>query len=154
MDRKPITLAMVAFLAVILAAPTLFSSDKVEAAQIKRIEGTGIGDIICPPTGGGIAPGQNIQFSAYKDRGILSGFFSTSPSTAVGTINSGSFGANSFRLSGIENFDSACASLTPTTFTITGHCSRQGEAVTAQFVAATGEKITFMGNVACSIRGL
>lgn len=112
--------------------------------NIQSVEGTGTGDIIC----GGVAPGQDIEFSATKERDEIIGTFTTSPSIVQGDITKLSVSADSFRLSGVLTQVRACGDQEAAKFTVTGEC---GQHVQALFESKSGIKIDIYDvDVICS----
>ena len=110
----------------------------------QSVEGTGTGDIIC----GGVAPGQDIEFSATKERDEIIGTFTTSPSIVQGDITKMSISADSFRLSGVLTTVRACGDQEAAKFTVTGECSQD---VQALFESKSGIKIDIYDvDVICS----
>jgi hypothetical protein len=110
----------------------------------QSVEGTGTGDIIC----GGVAPGQDIEFSATKERDEIIGTFTTSPSIVQGDITKLSVSADSFRLSGVLTKVRACGDQEAAKFTVTGEC---GQDVQALFESKSGIKIDIYDvDVICS----
>lgn len=152
-----LTAATVAVILVISVAvsPVIFN-DRVQAAAVKGIQGSGTGTVTCAD--GTQVNNVHLDFSVQKLQGRIispnSGATFTFQGGIFGTEAVGGFfvqgkvGSQAYNLQGVASTSLVCNTAPPIDFFISGAC---GPAVKIGFTTTStdGERGEFTGNVAC-----
>jgi hypothetical protein len=99
----------------------------------------------------GVPNVATIQFSATKNKGVLTGSYQITGSSVSkgGSLNDGTITENSYSLTGVVNFDFCGTTFNQVvgTATLSGQC---GTSVVIHYSDTLGQFGDFIGNVACS----